>query len=132
MARVRTAVSSRKRKHRVLKAAKGQWGDRSKRYQQAKRSLFKSLHYAYRDRRVKKREMRYLWTARINAACRQVGMTYSRFIKGLNAAKVVIDRKLLAELAVSSPAAFNKLVQLAKETNAIKVTPAKKTVKSVK
>ncbi len=126
MARVRTAVSSRKRKHRVLKAAKGQWGQRSKRYQQAKRSLFKSLHYAYRDRRVKKREIRYLWMVRINAACRQEGLSYSRFIQGLKKAKIEINRQILADLAVQSPDAFKKLIGLAKEAVGSKPESTKK------
>ncbi len=115
MARVRTAVASRRRKKRVLKDAKGQFGQRSKRYQQAKRSLVKALSYAYRDRRVKKREIRQLWTVRINAACRETGISYSRFIKGLKEAGVVLDRKMLAELAVHSPGAFKELVALARQ-----------------
>lgn len=127
MVRVRTAVSSRKRKKRVLKKAKGQFAQRSKRYQQAKRSLLKSQSYAYRDRRVKKREIRRLWTARINAACRESGLPYSRFIKGLKEANVEINRKILAELAVRSPADFKKLVKVAQEN--IPAGPARKTAK---
>ena len=81
MVRIRHAVSTRKRKKRVLKKAKGQFGQRSRRYQQARRSLMKSMSYSYRDRRVKKREIKNLWVIRINAACRESGLMYSRFIK---------------------------------------------------
>ena len=115
MVRVRHSVSTHKRKKRVLKQAKGQFGQRSKRYQQAKRSLKKSMTYAYRDRRTKKREIKNLWVIRINAACREEGLPYSRFIKGLTDAKIKINRKLLADLAVHSPDSFKKLVQVAKE-----------------
>ncbi len=117
MARVKNAVSSKRRKKRVLKATKGQFGHRKSRYKQAKRSLIKAMRYAYRDRKVKKREFRALWNIRINAACRESGLTYSRFIKGLINAKVEINRKSLAELAVSSPEAFRKLIELAKAKN---------------
>ena len=114
MARVGHAVATRRRKKRVLKQTKGQFGHRSKRFRQAKRSLMKGLVYAYRDRKVRKREFRSLWIIRINAACREAGITYSRFIKGLNQAKIAIDRKLIADLAVHSPEAFRKLVDIAK------------------
>ena len=117
MARVKHAISTHRKHKRVLKQTKGQFGHRSKRYKQAKRSLKKGLTYAYRDRKVRKREFRSLWTVRINAACRENGLTYSRFIKGLNNAKVGINRKNLADLAVNSPDAFKKLVTLAKEKN---------------
>ena len=116
MVRIKHAVSTRRRKKRVLKQAKGQFGHRSRRYRQAKRSLFKSMVYAYRDRKVQKRLNRRLWIARINAACREQGISYSRFIKGLLMAKVQIDRKLLAELAINSPIAFSNLVKKAKES----------------
>jgi len=115
MVRVRHAVATRKRKKRVLKKAKGQFGHRSKRYKQAKNSVIKGATYAYRDRRVKKREIKNLWVARINAACRENDISYSRFIKGLKEAQVEVNRKMLAELAVSSPSAFKKLIKLAKE-----------------
>lgn|SRR3989338_4305627 len=117
MARVKIAVSSKRRKKRVLRATKGQFGHRKSRYKQAKRSLIKAMRYAYRDRKVKKREFRALWNVRINAACRENGLTYSRFIKGLINANVEINRKSLAELAVSSPDAFKKLIELAKAKN---------------
>jgi large subunit ribosomal protein L20 len=115
MVRVKTNVATRKRKKRVLKDAKGQFGHRSRRYQQAKRSVVKGLTYAYRDRKVKKREMRSLWIVRINAACEELGINYSRFMNGLKKANVAINRKILSELAIHSPGAFKKLVKLAKQ-----------------
>ncbi len=114
MAKVKHSVATRKRKKRVLKKAKGFWGDRSKQYQQAHRALMHALVYAYRDRRVKKREFRKLWIVRINAACRAAGITYSAFINGLKKAKVILDRKILADLAVKDSKTFEKLVEIAK------------------
>ncbi len=117
MAKIKHSVATRKRKKRLLKKAKGFWGDRSKQYQQARRALMHALVYAYRDRRVKKRDFRRLWITRINAACRAAGITYSRFIQGLKIAKVSLDRKVLADLAVKDSNAFKKLVELAKGNN---------------
>ncbi len=114
MAKVKHSVATRKRKKRLLKQAKGFWGDRSKQYRQARRALMHALVYAYRDRRVKKREFRRLWIARINAACRSCGITYSAFMNGLKKAKVSLDRKILADLAVRDSQAFKKLVEIAK------------------
>ena len=114
MAKIKHSVATRRRKKRTLKAAKGFWGDRSKQYQQARRALMHALVYAYRDRRVKKREFRALWIARINAACRAQDITYSRFINGLKKAKITLDRKILADLAVKDTAVFKKLVEIAK------------------
>ena len=114
MAKVKHSVATRRRKKRTLKAAKGFWGDRSKQYQQARRALLHALVYAYRDRRNKKREFRALWIARINAACRAEDLTYNRFINGLKKAKIELDRKILADLAVKDTAAFKKLVEIAK------------------
>jgi len=114
MVRVKHSVSTHKRKKRVLKKAKGQVLDRSKQYQQARRSLLHSMAYAYRDRKVKKREFRALWIVRINAACRACGITYSKFISGLTKAKIGINRKMLADLAVNDPQAFTKIVELVK------------------
>ena len=114
MAKIKHSVATRKRKKRLLKKAKGYWGDRSKQFQQARRTLMHALVYAYRDRKNKKRVARQLWIIRINAACRQEGTTYSRFMKGLKKAKVNLDRKILAELAVNDTHAFKKLVELAK------------------
>ena len=114
MVRIKTNVASHKRKKKVLKQAKGQFGHRSRRYSQAKRSVIKGLVYQYRDRKIKKREFRRLWIIRISAACQQEGILYSRFIKGLSDANVKINRKEIAELAVHEPAAFKKLVDIAR------------------
>jgi len=115
MSKVKHSVATRKRKKRLLKEAKGFWGDRSKQFQQARRALMHALVYAYRDRRVKKREFRGLWIARINAACREAGITYSAFMSGLKKAKINLDRKILADLAVRDNHAFKKLVELVKK-----------------
>jgi len=115
MAKVKHSVATRRRKKRTLKQAKGFWGDRSKQYQQARRTLMHALVYAYRDRRNKKRDIRRLWIVRINAACRQAGITYSQFINGLKKSKVALDRKILADLAVRDSNAFEKLVDIAKK-----------------
>lgn len=119
MVRIKSCVAAHKRKKRVLKQAKGQFGHRSRRYRQAIRSVIKGMCYAYRDRKVKTREFRRLWIVRINAACRENGMMYSRFIKGLSNAKVEIDRKMLADLAVHTPDIFKKLVDLAQASLAV-------------
>ncbi len=115
MAKVKHSTTTRARKKKVLKQAKGFWGDRSKQFQQARRALMHALVYAYRDRRVKKREFRSLWITRINAACRQQGITYSAFMQGLKKANVSIDRKILADIAVRDNGAFSKLVEIAKK-----------------
>ena len=114
MAKIKHSVATRRRKKRLLKKTKGYWGDRSKQYRQARRALMHALVYAYRDRRVKKRDFRRLWITRINAACRAAGITYSKFINGLKKAKVSLDRKILADLAVKDSHAFKKLVEIAK------------------
>lgn len=114
MAKIKHSVATRRRKKRLLKKTKGFWGDRSKQYQQARRTLMHALVYAYRDRKAKKRNFRQLWIVRINAACRAAGITYSQFIKGLKKAKVVLDRKVLADLAVKDNPAFKKLVEMVK------------------
>jgi large subunit ribosomal protein L20 len=115
MAKIKHSVATKKRKKKTLKRTKGFWGDRSKQYQQARRALMHAMVYAYRDRRIKKREFRNLWIARINAGCRRAGITYSQFVHGLKEAKVGLDRKMLADLAVRDSAAFEKLVELAKK-----------------
>jgi large subunit ribosomal protein L20 len=115
MAKARHSVATRKRKKKVLKQAKGYWGDHSTQYQQAKRVLVHALRYAYRDRHNKKREFRSLWIARINAACRQEGISYSVFIDGLKKSKIALDRKILADLAVRDNLAFKKLVETVKK-----------------
>lgn len=114
MAKIKHSVATHKRKKRLLKKTKGYWGDRSKQYQQARRALMHAEVYAYRDRRTRKRDFRRLWIARINAACRVAGITYSKFINGLKKAKVSLDRKILADLAVRDSQAFKKLVEIAK------------------
>jgi large subunit ribosomal protein L20 len=114
MAKIKHSVATRRRKKRLLKKTKGYWGDRSKQYRQARRALMHALVYAYRDRRLKKRDFRRLWIARINAACRAAGITYSRFMSGLKKAKVSLDRKILADLAVKDTHAFKKLVEIAR------------------
>ena len=115
MAKIKHSVATKKRKKRVLKKTKGYWGDRGKQFQQARRTLMRALVYAYRDRRVKKREFRQLWISRINAACRQAGITYSRFMDGLKKSKIDLDRKILADLAVKDTKAFEKLIKIAKK-----------------
>ncbi len=117
MTRVKTSVARKKRVKRVLRAAKGQWGDRSKRYLQARQSLMHSLVYAYRDRKVRKRNFRRLWITRINAACRNAGINYSRFIQGLKKVNVHLDRKILADLAANDSGVFTKLIDLVKSKN---------------
>jgi large subunit ribosomal protein L20 len=114
MVRIKTNVYSHKRKKRVLKEAKGQFGDRSKRYKEAIKSLIGSRQYAYFDRKKKKSEYRSLWIVRLNAACRESGITYSRFISGLKAAQITLDRKVLADLAVTEPEIFAQLIEKAK------------------
>lgn len=113
MVRIKTSVASHRRKKRVLKKAKGQFGQRSRNYSQAKRSLIKGLIYQYRDRKAKKREFRALWIIRINAACQESGIKYSRFIKGLKDANIELNRKVMAELAVTAPDVFKELVNVA-------------------
>ena len=115
MAKIKHSVATRKRKKRLLKKTKGYFADRSKQYQQASRALMHALKYAYRDRRNKKREFRALWIARINAACRMQGITYSVFMNGLKKSKIMLDRKILADLAVKDSAAFKKIVGLVKK-----------------
>ena len=114
MPRVKHAVAAKKRRSRVLNAAEGQVGGRHRMFKRAKESVAKGMKYSYRDRKAKKRDFRSLWIVRINAACQEHGMKYSKFIQGLNKAKITIDRKILAELAVSDPKAFGKLVEAAK------------------
>ncbi|MGB3954009.1 MAG: 50S ribosomal protein L20 [Brooklawnia sp.] len=114
MARVKRAVNAHKKRREVLDQASGYRGQRSRLYRKAKEQSLHSATYAYRDRRTKKRDFRGLWIQRINAACRENGMTYNRFINGLHNAGVEVDRKVLADLAVNDPVAFTALVDLAK------------------
>ena len=111
MARVKHSIRTRARKKKVIKLAKGQYGARHRWYRLAKESTARSLVFAYRDRRVKKRDFRKLWISRINAACRESDITYSRFMRRLKEAEVVLDRKILAEIAVDDPKTFKKIVE---------------------
>jgi large subunit ribosomal protein L20 len=121
MARVKRAVNGHKKRREVLEQAAGYRGQRSRLYRKAKEQLLHSFTYAYRDRRARKGDFRSLWIQRINAACRAEGITYNRFISGLKTAGVAVDRKMLAELAVSDAPAFSALVTVAKENQAAKV-----------
>lgn len=114
MPRVKRGVTARARHKKVLKLAKGYYGARSRTYRVAVQAVTKAGQYAYRDRRQKKRQFRQLWIARINAAARQNGLSYSRFINGLKKASIEIDRKILADIAVFDKAAFTALVEKAK------------------
>jgi large subunit ribosomal protein L20 len=116
MARVKRGVAAHKRHKRLLAQAKGRRGTRSKLVRPAREALFHALVYAYRDRRDRKRQMRRLWIQRINAASRQHGVPYGRFMAGLKAAGVEVDRKILADLAVRDQAAFGRMVELAKSS----------------
>ncbi|PID74107.1 MAG: 50S ribosomal protein L20 [Desulfobacterales bacterium] len=111
--RIKRGFKARRRRKKVLKLAKGFRGGRSKLFRTAADSVDKALMYAYRDRRVRKRDFRRLWIIRINAACRMNDLSYSKFIHGLKLADVKLDRKVLAELAVSDPAAFTRVAELA-------------------
>lgn len=114
MARVKRGFKARRRRNKVLKLAKGYRGARSKLFRSATEAVDRALNYAYRDRRVRKRDFRALWIARINAAARDNGLSYSRLIHGLKQAEIGIDRKILAQLAVTDPTAFGSIVEKAK------------------
>lgn len=115
MARVKGAMMTRKRRNKVMKLAKGYWGDKSKHFRIANEAVMKSLSYAYTGRRLKKRDFRRLWITRISAACKLNGMNYSTFMHGLKTAGVTINRKMLAEMAVNDAAAFTQLAQMVKK-----------------
>lgn len=115
MARVKGGVHAKKNHKAVLKRAKGHYGNRSRTFKAANESVMHSMQYAFRDRRARKGEMRKLWIQRINAACRINGTSYSRFIAGLKAAEIEVDRKMLADLAVRDADAFAALVKVALE-----------------
>lgn len=115
MARVKRGVEARRRHKKVLKAAKGYYGARSRVFRVAKQAVIKAGQYAYRDRRVKKRNFRALWITRINAQSRVEGMSYSRLIAGLKKAQIELDRRVLADLAVHDKVAFSQIVTKAKE-----------------
>jgi len=115
MARVKRAVNARKKRRKVMERASGYTGARSRRYRTAREQTLHSRRYAYRDRRARKGDFRRLWITRINAAARIHGTSYSRFIAGLKAADIEVDRKMLAEIAVSDPDAFGQLVEVANQ-----------------
>ncbi len=117
MARVKGGPRTRRRHKKVLKLTKGQKGTKHALFRRAHEAMMKSLYYAYRDRRNRKRDMRRLWIARINAAARQCGLSYSRFMYGLKRAGVELDRKVLADMAVRDAAAFARLAEIAKSAN---------------
>lgn len=114
MPRVKSSVSSRRRRKKILKSAKGYWGGKSRLFKTAKESVEQAMFYAYRDRRVRKREFRKLWITRINAAVRPYGMNYSNFVHRLNENRIQLNRKILADLAVTDPDVFCKIVEAIK------------------
>jgi len=115
MARVKRGIKARRRRNKILKMAKGYFGAKSKLYRPANQAVMKSLQYAFRDRRTRKRNFRRLWITRINAAVRKDGLSYSRFINGLKHANINIDRKMLADMAVRDENSFSELVSIAKK-----------------
>ena len=115
MARVKGAMMTRKRRNKILKMAKGYWGAKSKHFKMANQAVMKSLTYAYTGRKLKKRDFRQLWITRINAGAKMNGMNYSTFMNGLKKAGIVINRKMLSELAVNDKAAFAQLTETAKK-----------------
>ena len=118
MSRVKRPAQSRRRRREVLSRARGYYGNKSRSWRSANEQLMHSGNYAFRDRRARKNDFRRLWIQRINAACRQRGTSYSRFVAGLKAAGVEVDRKILADLAVNDPEAFSALVEAASEASA--------------
>ena len=114
MARIKGALATRKRRNKTLKLAKGYWGGKSRLFKTAKEAVWKSGQYAYINRRLKKRDFRKLWIARINAACKMNGTNYSTFINGLKKANIGLNRKMLSEIAINDPAGFTALVEKAK------------------
>lgn len=126
MPRATNSPASRKRRKRTLKAARGFRGFRSKLFRYAKDAVRKAMTYAYRDRKVRKRAFRGLWIQRVNAATRPHGLSYSRFMEGLKAAGVVIDRKVLSDLAITDEAGFNALIEVSKKALGAKGVPLAK------
>ena len=114
MARIKGALATRKRRNKTLKLAKGYWGGKSRLFKTAKEAVWKSGQYAYSSRRLKKRDFRKRWIARINAACKMNGTNYSTFINGLKKANIGLNRKMLSEIAINDPAGFTALVEKAK------------------
>ncbi len=128
MARVKNGAVTKARHKKVLKQAKGYFGSKHRLYKTAKEQLMHSGQYAFRDRKQKKRDFRKLWITRINAACRQNDISYSRFIEGLTKAGVEINRKMLSEIAINDPKAFSELVKIAKDGKTGKIKPETKEV----
>ena len=115
MARVKGAMMTRKRRNKILKLAKGYWGSKSKHFKMANQAVMKSGVYAYTGRKLKKRNFRQLWITRISAGCKMNGMNYSTFMNGLKKSGIIINRKMLAEMAVNDKAAFTQLTDTAKK-----------------
>lgn len=124
MARVKHSPTTRRRHKRMVKQAKGAWGKRSKIYRRAKETVYRAMAFATRDRKARKGDFRRLWVARIHAASEALGMRYSELILGLKAAKIRLDRKILADLAVTDSAAFRRVVEAAKEALSVMATPS--------
>ena len=131
MTRVRNGVVTKQRHKKILKEARGYFGSKHREFKSAKEQLMHAGQYAYRDRRQKKREFRKLWIVRINAACREEGISYSRFIEGLNKAGLEVNRKMLSEIAINDKEAFKKLVEVAK-SGKVANAEVKKEVKETK
>lgn len=129
MARVKGGTIHRARRKKIMKRAKGYFGSKHRLYRTAKEQVMHSLKYAYRDRRQKKRDFRKLWITRINAACRQNDISYSKFINGLSKAGITINRKMLSEIAIDNPTAFTELVEVSKAALNGKVEPVKEEAK---
>lgn len=121
MSRVRSGPATHRRRKRLLRAAKGYRGTRSKLFKSAKQTVIKAGQNAYRDRRVRKREFRALWVTRVSAACRARGMSYSAFMNGLKNANVFLNRKMLSEIAIADSVGFDQLAQLAQANTTVKV-----------
>jgi large subunit ribosomal protein L20 len=115
--RVRPGAATRRRRKRILRAASGFWGTRSKLFRVAKQHVMRAQRYAFRDRRTRKREFRALWVTRITAACEMRGVSYSAFMGGLRKANIGLNRKMLSEVAISDPAAFDELIKLARSVH---------------
>ncbi|MCB0882742.1 MAG: 50S ribosomal protein L20 [Thermoleophilia bacterium] len=124
MARVKRSVAAKKKRRKVLNHAKGYWGTKKSSYRRAKEQVLRSFQYQYRDRKVRKRDFRRLWIARINAAARLNGSTYGEFMHGLKLADIQLNRKVLADLAVHEPDAFASLVSQARDARSKHATPA--------
>ncbi len=131
MARVRNGVVTKRRHKKILKEARGYFGSKHREFKSAKEQLMHAGKYAYRDRRQKKREMRKLWIVRINAACREEGISYSRFIEGLSKAGIEVNRKMISEIAINDKEAFKNLVEVAK-TGKVKEAKVEKVAKEDK